>query len=243
MARKLACLSALFAMAVMQPVPANAHLSINKLWVEFDSGGGGRSDVVIRNDSEDRYYVTVSVAEVIEPGMETEHRVSLADPEEAGLLVTPNRMVLDPGALRSVRLVSLNNDLTKDRIYRVLIAPQVGEIKVDPNADVETGIAIKMLAAYEVLVVARPRGSSPDVKVVREQDKVTISNLGNTNILMTDASACPPEAQPDDEACTRLPASRLYAGVKLTLPLSSAQDKVRVTTRSGPGADPVTTEY
>ncbi|MFC3307626.1 hypothetical protein [Blastomonas aquatica] len=115
--------------------------------------------MVIRNDSEDRYYVTVSVAEVIEPGMETEHRVSLADPEEAGLLVTPNRMVLDPGALRSVRLVSLNNDLTKDRIYRVLIAPQVGEIKVDPDADVETGIAIKMLCLR-----GAGRGPSPGIQ-------------------------------------------------------------------------------
>ena len=234
---------ALIAAPLLGMAAAHAHLSINKLWVEFSDGSVGRSDVVIRNDSQDRYYVSVSVTEVMEPGTENEHRVSLTDPEAAGLLVTPNRMILEPGALRSIRLVSLNENLTKDRIYRVLISPQVGEVKSEGREESVTGIAIKMLAAYEVLVVARPRAARPDVQVQRVGNEATIANVGGTNILMTEASVCPPDAHADSESCTRFPATRLYAGNNLLLPLGSVEDRVRITTRSGPGAEPVTVEY
>lgn len=236
--------SSLFlAAAFLGSTAAHAHLSISTLWVEFQDGGAGRSDVVIRNDSEDRYYISVTATEVSNPGSEEEERVSLPDPEAAGLLVTPNRMILDPGALRSIRLVSLNKELSQDRVYRVLIAPQVGEIKAERLSEDGTGLVVKMLAAYEVLVIARPRGSRPEIRVARVGDHATITNSGSTNILMTDASACPAAVDVEDPACTRLPATRLYAGNNITLPLASAQDKIRVTTRSRPGSDPVTTEY
>src|SRR3546814_11745927 len=86
------------------------------------------------------YYVAVTVAEIVDAGTELENKLVETDPDKLGLLVTPNQIVLEPGAIRSIRLVSLNKPLTRDRVYRVLVAPQVGALKVkDAGADTRGG--------------------------------------------------------------------------------------------------------
>lgn len=221
-------------MISMVPTHAYANLSIDKLWIDFESGQSGRSDIVIRNDSEDRYYISVVVSEILDPGTDDEKRVQEIDPEKIGLLVTPNRIVLDPGAIRSIRLVSLNNSLAKDRVYRVLISPQVGAIKSKLNEENEQAIAIKLLAAYDVLVIARPNDSAPEIQSVRTAGSVVLSNSGTTNVLVLDGFVCPEDAgdEPSVETCTTFPTKRLFSGNEMTIPLSSATDRVIVRTKS-----------
>lgn len=218
--------------------PASAHLSIDKLWVEFEEGDRERNDLIIRNDSEDRYYVSIAVSEVLQPGTENETRVTEVDPERLGLLVTPNKLVLEPGAIRSIRLVSLNSGLTSDRVYRVLISPQVGAIKAASGVDEARGIAIKMLAAYDVLVVDRPTQRSSDIIAERDAGALTLRNQGNTNVLLAGGSVCPASVgnAPDEGRCRAIAARRLYAGNLTTVELGAATDKVFITTKSGPSA-------
>lgn len=230
--RFVRCVLAVIVAAAL-PSVAHAHLSINKLWVDFVQGHDERSDIVIRNDGKDRYYVTVTVSEIVDPGTPNERRVQQVDPEKSGLLVTPNRLVLDPGALRSIRLVSLNQNLTKDRIYRVLISPQVGAIKTAADQKDDKALAIKMLAAYDVLVVVRPSDASADLQAVRTPGEVTITNSGNTNILLANGLVCPLSVGSDmtDKTCRTIDADRLYAGNSLSIPLSAPTDRVIVKTR------------
>lgn len=218
--------------------PASAHLSIDKLWVEFEEGDQERNDLIIRNDSEDRYYISIAVSEVLQPGTENETRLTEVDPEKLGLLVTPNKLVLEPGAIRSIRLVSLNSGLTSDRIYRVLISPQVGAIKAQRDVDEARGIAIKMLAAYDVLVVDRPAQRSSDIVADRNAGVLTLRNQGNTNILLAGGSVCPASVgnAPDESRCRAVETRRLYAGNSTMVELGAATDKVFITTKSGPGA-------
>ena len=51
-------------------VPAYAQLAIDRLWVDFEPGAQPRADVVIRNESADSYYISVSTVEVADPGAE-----------------------------------------------------------------------------------------------------------------------------------------------------------------------------
>src|SRR3546814_2712942 len=114
--------------------PAHAQLSVDRLWVDFEPGASRRADVVVRNESPDRYYITITAAEIIQPGTKEEKRVETTDPEVLGLWVTPNRLVIDPGGMRSVRVVSLDVQLTNDRFYRVKTTPQVGDIQTNVTA-------------------------------------------------------------------------------------------------------------
>lgn len=224
---------------------AEAQLSINRLWVDLDAGKAPRSDLVIRNDSKDRYYITVETAEIFAPGTATEERREIADPEQLGLLVTPNRMVLEPGASRSIRVVSLNQNLTQDRIYRVLIRPQVGEIQSTEAQDDVRDIAIKILSAYEALVVARPPNATPNVGVERLADRLVFSNTGNSNVLFLDAFVCPASVTglSANDSCRPFPATRLYAGGTIEVPINSSDEVMIVRERRSSDAEPVTVRY
>jgi P pilus assembly chaperone PapD len=235
----------LFFILVWSSGPALANLSINKLWVDFAEGQNERGDLVIRNDSEDRYYVSVSVTEIANPGTPEEEKITQIDPEKSGLLVTPNRMVLEPGAIRSIRLVSLNENLTEDRIYRVLVAPQVGRIKAEQSGEDARGIALKLLAAYDVLVVVRPSENNARIEAVRSAERVTLKNTGNSNILLTEGFICPPDAveDPSTERCKTFESQRLYAGNIFEIDLPSPTDMVVLKTRDGPAGEFIEQKY
>ena len=178
-------------MAFVSPTAASAQLAIDRLWVDFDAAGTPRSDLVIRNESDDKYYITVSTTEVTDPGTSEEQRVAIADPEVLGLLVTPNRIILNPSEIRAIRIVSLNKNVATDRVYRVNVTPQIGELSVSGNDDTNRGLAIKMLAAFDVLVTVRPAEKRTDFRVTRSGDFLKLENIGNSNILLLDGEICP----------------------------------------------------
>lgn len=174
---------------------ARAQMAIDRLWVDIASGKVARSDLVIRNESKDRYYVTVRVTEVTNPGTPDEKRVSETDPEKLGLLVTPQRMIIDPGQLRAIRVVSLNQGLTRDRIYRINITPQLGNLEVEQADPANRGIAIKMLTAFDALVTVRPENAAGHLVATRDGGTLVLRNTGNSNILLLDGQVCPPKGQ------------------------------------------------
>lgn len=232
--------------ACVAALPAHAQLSINKLWVEFDRSAQPRTDLVIRNDSKDKYFITVKAFEIAQPGTEQETRVETADPEQLGILVTPNRVVLEPGAARAIRLVSLNRDLTRDRVYRVLVTPQIGAITgVSKPKEEESSLAVKLLAAYDVLVIARPNDAQPQVKVTRTDKEIKLENVGNSNVLLSDAILCPPDVKPaiENAACKAVEATRLYAGTNFAIPLASGKEIFTVRERASLREDGKTVQY
>lgn len=233
--------------------PASAQLAIDRLWVDFEPGAAKRADIVIRNESQDRYYITVAPVEISTPGAEIEQREQIADPEALGLLVSPNRLIIEPGGLRSIRLVSLNDALEKDRVYRVKVSPQVGEIEAgDLGADAR-GVSVKLLTAYDLLVTARPAKPVAKLVTTRDANGLTIANEGNTNTLLFEGWACPVGAKPPTgEAavtqattggCTELGAKRLYPSNRWTLALPAGTERVLFKERALASSDPRDIEF
>lgn len=176
---------------ILSASSAHAQLAIDRLWVDLESSGLSRSDLVVRNESLDKYYVTVSVSEVTAPGTADEKRISIPDPEALGLLVTPNRLILEPNQMRAIRVVSLNKNITTDRVYRVNVTPQVGEVTAAGAAPENRGLAIKLLAAFDVLVTVRPNQKTLSLIAQRQGDFLNLSSKGNSNILLLDGAICP----------------------------------------------------
>ena len=226
---------------VAAPRPARAQLVVDRLIVDFERGAPVRQDILLRNESKDKYYVTVTPAEVISPGEDKSSQVTKTNPEDLGLLVTPNRTVLEPGASRSIRVVSLNGPLTRDRIYRVLIAPQVGELKADAAPAGDKGVAIKILTAYEALVIVRPQSENGKLVVERTADGISVKNVGNSNTLVYDGIACPVGG--GAAKCAKLPARRMYAGNVWRLALPHPNDLVTFELRGTASQDPQTVHY
>lgn len=215
--------------------PASAQLAIDRLWVDFEPNVTPRADVTIRNESKDRYYITVTPAEIVTPGTATEKRVEESDPDRLGLLVTPNRLILEPGAMRSIRIVSLNTALVNDRIYRVKISPQVGDIETTSSAPANRDVAIKLLAAYDVLVTARPKDAKARLVTSKTSDTLVIRNDGNTNMLLFDGELCPPQKT---TACQGVGSHRMYPGTSWELKTGPSTETLHARSRLFASTEP-----
>lgn len=216
--------------------PAHAQLAVDRLWIDFD-GSENRGDVVLRNESEDRYYISVVPSEIIEPGTENERRVEVPDPEVLGLLVTPNRMIVDPEGMRAIRIVALDADVESDRVYRVKVTPQVGAIEGSSAGPEDRGIALKVLAAYDLLVTVRPRNGKAKLTTERTAKGIVIRNVGNTNTLLYEGRVCPsPDA--GDTQCGDVEARRLFPGNEFIVPTTEPGAVLKFMQRTSAYEDP-----
>lgn len=224
--------------AVFGSSEASAQLAIDRLWIDFEPGAANRSDLVIRNESADRYYITINPFEVVSAGAADEQRVEKSDPEQLGLLVSPNRLVVDPGGMRAIRVVSLNGALTADRVYRVRVTPQVGEIQTGNLGSGARGMTVKLLTAYDVLVTVRPPKPESSVTATRAGNEVTLRNTGNTNTLLFDGKACAPATTGGAESCEDVGAQRLYPANEWKITLKDPHAKLKFKERRYASSDP-----
>lgn len=188
---------------------AVAGIGLSESIVDFSDPRKLRHDIWVINDGKERAYVAIEPAEILNPGLPGEKRVSEPDPEKRGLLVSPTRLILEPQQRRMIRLVVIG-DRQKERIYRIKIHPVMpppgtGQEKAPPT---KSGIAIKVMTGYDALVIVRPPEARANIETRREGDELVFRNTGNTNALLFNGTQCDREGK----NCKDLPAMRLYAG-------------------------------
>jgi Mat/Ecp fimbriae periplasmic chaperone len=207
---RLALALRVFALLGFALVPASAlaDLVLSEVIVDFGPDQPPRRDIEVFNDGAERVYLIVQPAEIKAPGTAMEARRESPDPEALGLLVTPNRLVLEPGQRKLVRIAALNPPDVRDRIYRVTFKPVVGATQA-------TTSGLKILVGYDVLVILRPTVPQATITATRTEQGVVLTNEGNTNAELFDGRQC--DAQ--GTQCVELPAKRLYAGASWVVPL------------------------
>lgn len=210
---------ALLVACLLASAPAlQAQMVLDRSILVFDPDDAGRQDVEVTNTGSDNLYVDTEILRVRDPGTPDESRVEVEDPDTAGLLVTPSRMVVPPDGRRLVRIVLLEEaGTTEDRIFRVNLLPVVPPQQAERTA-------VKVVVAYQLLVIVRPRNPQPDLVWNRDGRRIRFENRGNTNILLYGGSQCPEGVERGSEECEELGvARRLYAGNEweLELPLAA----------------------
>ncbi len=193
---------------------AQADMSLDRSILTFDADGSPRQDVEITNTGSENLYLETEILRVSEPGTDAETRERVLDPDAIDLLVTPARLIVPPGARRLLRIVNLGEPADVDRIYRINVRPVVGELEADTTA-------VKVVIAYQLLVILRPPDPQPNLVWERNGRQITFTNEGNSNVLLFNGAQCPP----DGGDCIELNrAQRLYAGNSWTfdLPLDAA---------------------
>jgi len=204
----------LFLLALLTATNAIAGIGLSQVIVDFSNSRTLRDDIWVINDGTERAYVAIDPAEIVNPGLSDETRVSEPDPEKRGLLVTPTRIVLEPKQRRMVRLVVIGNR-EAERIYRVKIHPVIAPEETDKTqqAPKKSGIGIKLLTGYDMLVIVRPLKPVAKVSARRQGSDLVFNNTGNTNALLLNGTQCNASGQD----CKNLPAMRLYAGASKTI--------------------------
>ena len=188
---------------------ARADLLLSQLVVDLAPQDRSRDDVEIWNSGTDRAFVEVDPREIIDPGTARESSRSDPDPEKLGLLVSPERVILEPGQRKLLRIASLA-PADRERVYRVTVKPVVGQVSSDSSG-------LKVLVGYDVLVLVRPREAAPHVSGTRSVSGLTLRNDGNVSVELVDGKECAGTSA----TCTDLPGGRLYAGAEKTIRTAS----------------------
>ena len=208
-ARRLrVALAALVALAV--PASGGAEIVLSQLVVDLGAKANERVDIEIWNNSEERAYVAAEPSEILGAGRPDEQRRTEPDPEKRGLLVSPNRMILEPGQRRLIRLAPIGPRGMTERVYRVTVKPVAGELASDVTG-------LKLLIGYDVLVLLRPVETRPSLSAVRSGNRLTLRNDGNASVELIDGRQCAA-----GKSCVELPGKRLYAGAEWSQELRSA---------------------
>ena len=211
--------SALLAAAALLAAPASAELVLSQLVVDIAPGKSARGDIEIWNSDRERAYVVVEPAEVIGAGTPAERRVTERDPERLGLLVTPARLILEPGQRKLLRISAIGATPARERVYRVTVKPTAGSVETNVTG-------LKLLIGYDVLVLARPATAAPRLTARREGNQLVVRNDGPASVELAAGKAC--RARTD---CLDLPGKRLYAGAewRVDAPAGSVVDYTVVT--------------
>jgi P pilus assembly chaperone PapD len=202
--------AALLAAASVLAAPARAEIVLSELIVELQPGTQMRDDVEVWNDSPDRAFVAVEPREILNPSSPAQTSHQDPDPEKLGLLVSPARMILEPGQHKLVRIAALSASDDREKVYRVTVKPVAGTLQSSASG-------LKILLGYDILVLVRPARPSPDVDAVRDGRTLRFDNRGNVSVEIVDGRQCGAA----HAACAQLPGKRLYAGASWTVELQS----------------------
>lgn len=221
-----ALLAVAFTGMLVAASPARAELVLSQLVVELVPGQQDRADIEVLNRGAERAFVTLEPREVVDPGTPGQAARTDPDPEKLGILVSPERMVLEPGERRLMRIAELAPP-ERERVYRVRVEPVVGKLSSGSSG-------LKILVGYDVLVLVRPSSPRPHVTGTRSGTGLELVNDGNVSVELLGGRACDASMR----NCTDLPGGRLYAGAKRLVPVGGAA-KVEYQLKAGPKLIPV----
>jgi P pilus assembly chaperone PapD len=191
---------------------ARAEMVLSQVIVDLLPGKPPREDIEVWNDGPERMYVSAEPFEIRAAGTPEETRVPAREPDESGILVAPQRLVLEPGERRTIRVAAIGERPASDRVYRVAIKPVAGSVSAAESA-------LKVFVGYDALVLVRPETFTGDVVGERNGRTLVLRNAGNTAQELFDGRQC----SADGQDCRPLPAKRLYPGAtwQQTLPFAT----------------------
>jgi P pilus assembly chaperone PapD len=195
------------AAGLLATAPAHAELVLSDLIVELQPGKQVRRDIEVWNNSPERSYVSIEPRELLNPGLASQSVRKDPDPEKLGLLVSPQRMILEPGQRKLVRIGTLAASEDREHVYRVMMKPAVAGVQSDDSG-------LKIVVGYDVLVLIRPAEATAKVTARRSGRQLTFQNQGNVSVEIVDGRQCRLPKQ-----CSGLPGKRLYPGASWSVDL------------------------
>ncbi len=190
-----------FAFAFLGAHPALAQISVSEMVVDI-LPDQPLHDLIVGNVGDEIAYVQVEVIEILNPGTPEQTFVEGMNANEAGLLTTPNRLVLNPGDRALVRIAPITRPTGSDRVYWVRVRPVVGALESQESV-------IHVLFGYDVLTIVRPEQVNVAYSVERKGNRIHAVNTGNTMVELAYGEQCDAVG----ENCVSAPGKRLYAGL------------------------------
>jgi len=206
------CFGVLLLAALSHPGVARAGMALDRSIIHMNPGDPESIDVTVSNNGDEPLYVDTEIVEVLAPGTDAEERVPVGGSLDVPLLVSPNKLVIPPGQRRLLRLVNMAGHAEAERVFRVTAKP------VPPPAVAERS-GIRVMVAYQLLVIVAPEHPQQDLQARRDGRSLIFENRGNVNVMLHSGLQCPPgvDHESDPTACINFNGTRLYPGNSWTL--------------------------
>jgi P pilus assembly chaperone PapD len=172
--------------------PARGAVALSKVIVDLDPEAPPRDDVEITNTGDERQYIVAEPAVIQAPGTAQEKRIDSSDPTVTGLLVSPQKLVLEPHESKLIRVALVAPRGQQERVYR-----------------------LKVFVGYDVLVIARPVTIAGEITAKRSAGTITFHNGSNSSVELADGRQC----DASGNNCATLPGMRLYSGADVSVPI------------------------
>lgn len=191
-------------------------IQVSPLELNFFPGQTNHKTVTVSNLTDHTIYLRVGLFRVAHPGTKKRRLVTLEnDPLAFGLVVSQRKLVIPPHQLRRlhvIRLHSTHRPPKQDWVYQINITPISGQLIKTKSSKVQYAQGLKIIVAYGIRVVLRPKKPIANIVLIRHGKQVTAMNKGNTTALLINGRQC----QSNNKHCQYLGVSaishRLFAG-------------------------------
>lgn len=177
---------------------AGPELNVGGLYDYLEEG---RSTLLkrIRNGGDATAFVKVSVVELVYEGEGPPREVPVDGlaMEQRGLVVSPARLIVPAHGMQAVRLL-YRGQRERERYYRlrfIPVLPETGDgFAVDDQQAQDYRDSLKagvnLLAGYGTLFFVRPASTRYQTSVSRKAGLLTVSNQGNTTVVLDHFRQC-----------------------------------------------------
>ena len=134
---------AFMTLAISLSLPATANMVVYPMNSTIGAEQDGIGQIQLHSKSDKVQYIKVSVTQIQRPGTPDEHESPLSPADALGIVVSPQRTVLAPGASRTVRIIAQSMP-TEETVYRVYFEPVGAPDLVDEDVLEQSGVQPKV---------------------------------------------------------------------------------------------------
>ncbi|PTQ91332.1 molecular chaperone [Agitococcus lubricus] len=177
--------------------------NVSSLYVDDVTAQMDRS-FEVSNDSDTTEYISLVVEKRVDTADGKVTTNAMTDLAQQEVLVSPAYFVLPPKSKQVVRITPLVDKGDEEKLYYVAVKPKLPPVKSE-----EMKLAVRMISAYKVLYLLRPKNPVVDYQLTaHKQEGIKLVNKGNTSILLNSIYACPAKDTPTKD-CTPLQGQRV----------------------------------
>ncbi len=168
-----------------------ADIALSEVILDFNESSELRKDIWVTNHGNSKSFVEISPYLILNPGEDPVQKEPVSDPRKSEIVVTPNKMILEPGQKKAIRVLLKKFSRKEEKIYRINVVPKVGNVKLKGRAkegEIRTGV--KVIVGYDVLTILRPDNPKKDYSLNISGKNLEVRNKGNVSILVDEVHQC-----------------------------------------------------
>lgn len=134
---------AFMTLAISLSFPATANMVVYPMNSTIGAEQDGIGQIQLHSKSDKVQYIKVNVTQIQRPGTPDEHESPLSPADALGIVVSPQRTVLAPGASRTIRIIAQAIP-SEETVYRVYFEPVAAPGLADEDDSEPDGVQPKI---------------------------------------------------------------------------------------------------